>query len=264
MLIIGFSSLIFATSIASDFGWFSIEVLALFAICLIALTAFYKQSLNSNAPLLRVEIFRYLPYTLSTASLLLVGFICLGLGFLIPNYAQLVSHTDAFTAGCLLLPGCIIGAMHAPISGRLLDKFGAKRPILLGNTSILISVICYSLYPYELSSFFFIIFYLFFAFGQGFSMGTIMTNGLSQLPEELNADGNAAMNTLLQLAGAVGTAVISTIVATAQAAEPANIAHATMLGSRYGFFVLAVSAVLILCCSLKVFALIKKKIPAHA
>lgn len=264
LLIIGFSSLIFATSIASDFGWFSIEVLALFAICLIALTAFYKQSLNSNAPLLRVEIFRYLPYTLSTASLLLVGFICLGLGFLIPNYAQLVSHTDAFTAGCLLLPGCIIGAMLAPISGRLLDKFGAKRPILLGNTSILISVICYSLYPYELSSFFFIIFYLFFAFGQGFSMGTIMTNGLSQLPEELNADGNAAMNTLLQLAGAVGTAVISTIVATAQAADPSNISHATMLGSRHGFYVLTISAVLILCCSLKVFALIKKKNPAHA
>lgn len=264
LLIIGFSSLIFATSIASDFGWFSIEVLALFAICLIALTAFYKQSLSSSAPLLRVQIFRYLPYTLSTVSLLLVGFICLGLGFLIPNYAQLVSHTDAFTAGCLLLPGCIIGAMLAPISGRLLDKFGAKRPILLGNASILVSVICYSLYPSELSSLLFIIFYLFFAFGQGFSMGTIMTNGLSQLPEELNADGNAAMNTLLQLAGAVGTAVISTIVATAQAADPSNIAHATMLGSRYGFFVLAVSAVLILCCSLKVFALIKKKIPAHA
>ena len=264
LLIIGFSSLIFATSIASDFGWFSIEVLALFAICLIALTAFYKQSLNSYAPLLRVEIFRYLPYTLSTASLLLVGFICLGLGFLIPNYAQLVSHTDAFTAGCLLLPGCIIGAMLAPISGRLLDKFGAKRPILLGNTSILVSVICYSLYPGELSSLLFIVFYLFFAFGQGFSMGTIMTNGLGQLPEELNSDGNAAMNTLLQLAGAVGTAVISTIVATAQAAEPGNIAHATMLGSRHGFYVLTVSAVLILCCSLKVFALIKKQHLAHA
>ena len=259
LLVIGFSSLIFATSIASDFGWFSIEVLALFAICLVALTAFYKQSLSSNAPLLRVEIFRYLPYTLSTASLLLVGFICLGLGFLIPNYAQLVSHTDAFTAGCLLLPGCIIGAMLAPISGRLLDKFGAKRPILLGNTSILVSVICYSLYPEELSSLLFIVFYLFFAFGQGFSMGTIMTNGLSQLPEELNADGNAAMNTLLQLAGAVGTAVISTIVATAQAAEPANIAHATMLGSRHGFFVLTASAVIILCCSLKVFASIRRQ-----
>lgn len=90
-------------------------------------------------------------------------------------------------------------------------------------------------------------------------MGTIMTNGLSQLPERLNADGNAAMNTLLQLAGAVGTAVISTIVASAQAAEPSSLAHATMIGSRHGFYVLTLSAVIILCCSLRVFALIRKQ-----
>ena len=259
LLVICFSSLIFAATLASGYGWFSKEVLCLFVICVIALTLFYRQSLKSTAPILRVEIFHYLPYTLSTISLLLVGFICLGLGFLIPNYAQLVSGTDAFTAGCLLLPGCTIGAALAPISGRLLDKFGAKRPILLGNISILIAVVCYSLYPGELSSLLFIVFYLFFAFGQGFSMGTIMTNGLSQLPEALNADGNAAMNTLLQLAGAVGTAVISTIVAAAQAAEPNNLAHATMMGSRQGFYVLTICAIIIICCSLKVFALIKKR-----
>ena len=259
LLIIGFSSLIFATTLASADGWLSGKVLSLFALCIAALALFYRLSRKSSAPLLRVEIFRYAPYALSTISLLLVGFICLGLGFLIPNYAQLVSGTDAFTAGCLLLPGCLLGAALAPISGRLLDKFGAKRPILLGNLSILLSVVCYSLYPGELSSLLFIVFYLFFAFGQGFSMGTIMTNGLSQLPEELNADGNAAMNTLLQLAGAVGTAVISTIVAAAQASEPTSLAHATMVGSRHGFYVLAASAVIILCCSLRVFALIKKQ-----
>lgn len=259
LLIIGFSSLIFATTLASSLGWLHSKVLSLFFLCFAAVALFYRLSLKAAAPLLRVEIFHYAPYTLSTISLLLVGFICLGLGFLIPNYAQLVSSTDAFTAGCLLLPGCLLGAALAPISGRLLDKFGAKRPILLGNLSILLSVVCYSLYPGELSSLLFIIFYLFFAFGQGFSMGTIMTNGLSQLPEKLNADGNAAMNTLLQLAGAVGTAVISTIVATAQAAEPGNLAHATMLGSKHGFYLLTACAVLIICCSLKVFALIAKK-----
>lgn len=259
LLIIGFSSLIFASSLASSHGWLSPVTLALFLLCFISLAIFYKHSLKNTEPLLHVEIFRYAPYTLSALSLVLLGFICLGLGFMIPNYAQLVSGTDAFTAGCLLLPGCIIGAALAPISGRLLDKFGAKRPILLGNCSILVSVVCYSLYPSELSSLLFVVFYLFFAFGQGFSMGTIMTNGLSQLPEELNADGNAAMNTLLQLAGAVGTAVISTIVASAQAAEPNNIAHATMLGSRHGFFVLTICAILILCCSLRVFSLLKKK-----
>lgn len=259
LLIVGFSSLIFASSLASSHGWLSVAVLALFMLSFSALALFYQQSRKSSSPLLHVEIFHYTPYTLSTISLLLVGFICLGLGFLIPNYAQLVSSTDAFTAGCLLLPGCLLGAALAPVSGRLLDKFGAKRPILLGNFSILLSVLCYSIYPSELSSLLFVIFYLFFAFGQGFSMGTIMTNGLSQLPEKLNADGNAAMNTLLQLAGAVGTAVISTIVATAQAADPTNLAHATMTGSKDGFYVLTGCAVIIICCSLKVFALLKKQ-----
>lgn len=259
LLIIGFSSMIFATTLASGQGWLSSKVLALFFLSIASLALFFRLSLKSQAPLLHVEIFYYTPYTLSTISLLLVGFICLGLGFLIPNYAQLVSGTDAFTAGCLLLPGCLLGAALAPVSGRLLDKFGSKRPILIGNFSIFISVLCYSLYPGELSSLLFIIFYLFFAFGQGFSMGTIMTNGLSHLPEKLNADGNAAMNTLLQLAGAVGTAVISTIVATAQAAGQANLAHATMIGSKDGFYVLTACAVIIICCSLKVFALIKNR-----
>ena len=40
-----------------------------------------------------------------------------------------------------------------------------------------------------------------------------MTNGLRQLPQELNADGNAVINTLQQLAGAIGTSVVTTIVA---------------------------------------------------
>jgi len=259
LLVIGFASLIFATTLAASYGWLSAEVLLLFAVCLTALTLFYRLSRKSISPLLRVEIFHHSSYTLSTISLLLVGFICLGLGFLIPNYAQLVSHTDAFTAGCLLLPGCLLGAALAPISGRLLDKFGAKRPIFIGNLSILLSVVCYSLYPGELSSLLFIIFYLFFAFGQGFSMGTIMTNGLSQLPQELNADGNAAMNTLMQLAGAVGTAVISTIVAAAQTAQPQSLAAATMTGSRHGFWLLTCCAIIILICSLKVFAITGKQ-----
>lgn len=258
LLALGFSSLIFAMTLPGVYGWLSVPVLGLLALSLVLLGCFYRWSLRSATPLLHVEIFSCEAYSLSTLSLLLVGFICLGLGFLIPNYAQLVSDTDAFTAGCLLLPGCLLGAALAPISGRLLDRFGAQGPILIGNCSILLAVLCYSLYPGVLSSLLFIVFYIFFAFGQGFNMGTIMANGLRQLPQELNADGNAAMNTLLQLAGAVGTAVISSIVASAQADTALSLAEATLLGSRHGFYVLTLCACLILCCSLRVFKVMKK------
>ena len=80
-----------------------------------------------------------------------------------------------------------------------------------------------------------------------------MTNGLRQLPPEKNADGNAVINTLQQLAGAIGTSVVSTLVASAQAARPDDMARATMEGSRSAFYLLTVLAVAVILCSCGVF-----------
>ncbi len=85
-----------------------------------------------------------------------------------------------------------------------------------------------------------------------------MTNGICQLPRELSTDGNAVINTLQQLAGAVGTSVVATMVAAAQASTPNDLATATMLGSQNAFILLAVLAVVILCCSCTVFRLTRK------
>lgn len=201
LLAVGFACFIFATSMASDAGWTSEKVIVLFLMSILAIVLFFRRSIHSEAPLIDVKVFRCLPFSLSVVTLLLIQFICLGLGYLIPNYSQIVSGEEAFVAGCLLLPGCILGACIAPVSGRMLDRFGAKRPILIGVTAIIISLLCFSVFAAGLTTVLFIIFYLIFAFGQGFSSGNSMTNGLRQLPAELNPDGNAVFNTLQQLAG---------------------------------------------------------------
>ncbi len=92
---------------------------------------------------------------------LCVQMICLGIGFLIPNYAQLVLHQNAFAAGCLLLPGCIVGAAVSPFSGRLLDRFGAKRPILIGSLAILFAAVCFGVFTLQLNAAMFLVIYLF-------------------------------------------------------------------------------------------------------
>ena len=148
--------------------------------------------------------------------------------------------------------------MLAPISGKILDRFGAKRPILLGNSCILIATVCFSLFAQNMTLLYFYVFYLCFAFGQGSSVGNTMTNGICQLPGELSTDGNAVINTLQQLAGAVGTSVVATMVAAAQASMPDDLATSTMLGSQNAFILLAVLAVVIFCCSCTVFRLIRK------
>ncbi|WP_295716076.1 hypothetical protein [uncultured Mitsuokella sp.] len=64
-------------------------------------------------PLLNITVFHHHHFTLAATGLLLFQFVCLGLGF--------------------LLPGCIVGAMFAPISGRIYDRLGARKPLLTGS-----------------------------------------------------------------------------------------------------------------------------------
>ena len=59
-----------------------------------------------------------------------------------------------------------------------------------------------------------------------------MTHALRGLPDDLQADGNAAFNTVQQLGGAIGTAVATAIVNAAQAADPADLVAATTAGTR--------------------------------
>ena len=256
----GFACFIFGINNASESGWLSAPVIAMLIAAVFALAVFCRRSRSSDSPLIRLKVFRCAPFTLSVAVIVSVQFICLGAGFLIPNYAQLVMDENAFTAGCLLLPGCILGACLTPVGGRLLDRFGAKLPIPLGNISIIISMLLFALFLHSAGLVAIIIFYILFAFGQSFSMGTNMTHGLSYLPEELNSDGNAVINTMQQLSGAVGTCVVSTIVASAQSSQSAASAMTTgtLIGTQSAFVVLFGVSIFMLCCVIGIFRTSRK------
>ena len=88
---------------------------------------------------------------------------------------------------------------------------------------------------------------------QGLSVSNSMTNGLRSLPDHLQADGNAAFNTIQQLGGAVGTAVATAVVNAAQSAGSDDLAAATRSGTHTGFVVLLVLTVLALAAAAAVF-----------
>lgn len=252
-LAVGFASLIFATSSAGSVGWGNVKVIGAFVICIAALIVFCCHSLKIKNPVIHLSVFKIKPFTFSVFVIILLQFICLGLGFLIPNYSQLVSGKSPLIAGCLLLPGCLIGAFLAPISGRVLDTLGAKKPILLGNICIIAATFFYSIFANNLTVMTFILFYIIFTIGQGFVGGNSMTNGIKHLPEKLNSDGNAVCNTLQQLSGAIGTSIVSTIVSAEQTKFPKQLAMSTRIGSRNAFYLLFVLAILAFACSLYVF-----------
>jgi EmrB/QacA subfamily drug resistance transporter len=220
----------------------------LFAGFLLALVLFSRQEKqrmeNGRRPLLNLAVFHNKPFVLGALGLALLQFICLALGFLIPNFSQIVTGENAFTAGCILLPGCILGAAFAPLSGRIYDRFGAKRPILLGSIFVIISLISFNSTLAMASTAVLTVCYVFFAAGQGLSVGNILTYSLSVLPKGMKADGNAVCNTVQQLSGAIGTAAAAVIVAMEQMARPWDFAGATASGTALAFLMVLAMGVL--------------------
>lgn len=253
LICIGYSAFILATVRASADGWLSMSVIGLMALSAVSIWLFIRHSRKETSPLLRFEVMCHPVFVLGLAVILAVQFCTLALGYVIPNYSQIVNGTTAFTSGLLLVPGCIVGAVLALIAGWILDRMGARKPILSGAVFLLLSLVLFSFWGNEMTTTLFYAFYIIYTIGQGLCVGNTMTYGLSKLPKDLSADGNALINSLQQLSGAAGTAVAATIVAASQSADMAHFATQTATGSRNVFLLLAVLLVISLMSAVKMF-----------
>lgn len=247
LMAVGFALFITATA-HTQAGWLSAAVTVPLLISAVLLALFYRRSLTSPTPVINVKIFRSCRFNSGAAAMVFIYFTVLGLGFLIPNYAQLVFGADAFTAGCLLLPGCILGILVTPSAGRVLDRCGAALPVLGGSILMLSSVSAMAWLTPDISNTLFAVLYTFFAFGQAASIPTVTLCAIRCLSADDSASGNAVINTLQPLSGALGTSICASIVAAAQNASAG--AAGTQTGTAHALVLLAFLTCAILACSL--------------
>lgn len=115
------------------------------------------------------------------------------------------------TAALILLPGAVIGAISAPMIGGALRNHFPPKFIACGFVGVAIMDVAMmfgSAREWTVA-----IAYALFMAASGFVLVPDQTHALNQLPARMNADGSAVMNTVQQLAGAIGTAVASTLIA---------------------------------------------------
>lgn len=206
-----FIGLIFAFSNLSTILQKPLMFISPLVIGIISLMVFIKHSLNTSNPLINIRVFKKTKFTQGITAYFIFQVNTLGLSFILPNYVQIVNHSTAMTAGLLLLTGGLVGAIMSPISGRLLDNYGAQKPIMTGAVFEIIGGLLYCIFASSLTSGKIILFYAITMLGIGLVMGDTMTASIGQLAESENTDGNGLFNMAQQFAGAVGTAIISAI-----------------------------------------------------
>lgn len=207
----GFGGLLYGFSSAGSKGWSSIHVYGTLIIGVIALVLFVLRQLKLPVPMLEFRTFKYPLFTLSAGISIVLNIALFSGMLLMPMYIQTVRGISPFHSGLLLLPGAIIMGIMSPITGRLFDKFGARILALIGLSLTAITTYMFSQLTMTTSTTTLIIIYAIRMFGMSMVMMPIMTNGLNQLPARLNPHGTALNNTLSQVSGAIGSAIMITI-----------------------------------------------------
>lgn len=249
MIAIFFSGMIFGFSNLSTGNW-TIVCLAIL-IGLASLSALIWRSNKIDQPILNLKLFRYPQFAAYVLAFFLIQFLSLGNAFLLPNYIQLVNGNSALFAGLLVLPAGFAGALMSPLGGRLLDKYGPRRPILIGTCLMLAETAIFALFARNLSNTMIATVYILYMAGMGMNMGNVMTAALTGLDKGQITQGNAILNTVQQFSGAVGTSLTSAIVAASQAKMGSKGALPTSIGSQHAYIFLLIINIVILALFIK-------------
>ena len=213
---IGFGALLYGFSEAGNKGWGSTEIVTMFIIGTIFIILFVIRELRMKAPMLNLEVLKYPTYTLTAVINMIVMMSLYGGMILLPLYLQNLRGFSALDSGLLMLPGALVMGALGPVAGKLLDTIGIKPLAIFG-----IGIMTYA--TWELSKlnmdtpYLHIMgIYVLRSFGMAFIMMPIMTAGMNALPGRLISHGNAFVNTMRQLAGSIGTAILVTVMTTQQ------------------------------------------------
>jgi len=192
-------------------GWTAPYILVCFAISAIGLAVFLTQELTTEYPLLDLRLLKDRNFGMSNLLMLVFSIGMFGSTFLLPLYLQNSLGYTALQSGAVFLPVGIIQGFMSPVSGWFSDKVSAKIPIMLGVGLLVFSFYLNSDLSYLTEhSFIMTTLYL-----RGFAMGIIFTPlstfSLATIPHHKMAQASSISNTVRQIGGSLGVALLSTV-----------------------------------------------------
>ncbi|NQX45536.1 DHA2 family efflux MFS transporter permease subunit [Paenibacillus tritici] len=216
---LGFGTLLYGFSRAASAGWSSAEVLLSLAAGLLSLGLFIWKQLTSDSPLLDLRAFKYNMFSLTTLISVAVTIVMYADMMLLPLYLQNARGFTAMESGLLLLPGAVIMGALMPVTGKLFDRFGAKWLSIIGLTITILTTLSFVNLTDSTSYSYLMLMSTGRRIGMALLLMPIQTLGLNQLPSRLNSHGTAISNTVRQVAGAVGTSLLVTVMTSRTAAH---------------------------------------------
>jgi MFS transporter, DHA2 family, integral membrane protein len=212
--IVGLASLVYGIIEGPDNGWTSTQTLATFAFAIVVLVAFVAWELRAKEPMLDLRFFRNPRFTAATTAITLVFFAMFGSYFLFTQYLQFVHGYDPLSAGIRILPWALAYLVSATQSAKMVERFGQRFVVASGLTVAGLGIVILAITSSVTAS------YWWFALAVvvqavGMGMTTAPSTGaiMRSLPLHKAGVGSAVNDTTRELGGALGVAVMGSLVA---------------------------------------------------
>jgi EmrB/QacA subfamily drug resistance transporter len=200
------------------FGLVSIPALFILSAVLLALFVLWER--GQAEPLVPFSLFRERNFAIGNALSAIVSFGMLGLFLPLTIFLQSVLGFSALKAGLTFAPMSLVSMVVAPISGRLTDRYGGKYILMLGLTLFGIGMgLVIALSSLSSSEFSYILPLIVAGIGLGCTFAPMTTVTMRRVDPRLAGAASGILNTIRQLGGAFGSAIVGAILQNRLASE---------------------------------------------
>jgi MFS family permease len=211
LIIPGVALSVFGFQQSAIWGWSNPGTGLVIAAGLALLVVFYFVELRTPSPLIKMNIFRIRPFLVENLVLGIAMLTFVPVFFFASEYAQIALKDTASQAGLYLLYFFLGFVVMSQIGGRILDRRGAKRPVVIGCA---LAAVGFELWAGKVTQLHFgsQVWYVVMAgAGMGFMLTPASTDAVNRASSLSYGEATGITQTVRNYAGSLGLAILGTI-----------------------------------------------------
>ena len=212
--IAGLTAVLYGIIEAPRAGWSSAEVLVALGLGLVLLVVFVVWERHTDHPMLPLRFFRSRRFSAASVALSLTFFALFGYIFLLTQYLQFVRGLDPLAAGLRLAAPALGIIVGAPLAPRLVERVGTKAIVGVGLSIATAGMLLLSQTSILDDDLWLELVFVMFGFGMGLTIAPATDSIMGSVPRERAGVGSAVNDTTRQAGGALGVAVLGSLLAT--------------------------------------------------
>jgi EmrB/QacA subfamily drug resistance transporter len=211
--VVGLASLLYGIIEAPTYGWSSPATFGAIAFGLVVLVSFVLVEIRSSHPMLDVRFFANPRFTAASLSVTVVYFGLFGFLFVRTQYLQDVLGYNPLQAGVRVAPIAVVLALGAQLSPSLVRRLGTKLVVATGMFIIAVGLVIAATATVKSGYGLVLVSILLTGAGMGLTISPATESIMGSIPRAKAGVGSAMNDTTRQAGGALGVAVMGSVLA---------------------------------------------------